>query len=156
MCLSLFSQPAFSTFLALYRHELIEVHTSNVRHLYPHCTAGALEVSWPRQKAAEDLHQSCSRPTLSVQSSLSVNSKSNSSFDFISLKMEIRGRTVGKVTSWVIEGVSALLSLVTAACTYRQGLKSCSSASSTSSRLWEVAAVWRDTSRSRESSEQHK
>lgn len=39
------------------------------------------------------------------------------------------------------EGVSALLSLVTAACIYTQGLKSCSSASP-SSRLWEIAAVW--------------
>lgn len=69
MCLSLFSQPAFSTFPALYRHELIEILNSSVRHLYPHCTDGALEswtceVPWPRQKTGEDLHQICSRPTL--------------------------------------------------------------------------------------------
>lgn len=47
-------------------------------------TGGALdswthEVTRPRQKAGEDLHQRCSRPTLSVQPSLSVDPKSNSS-----------------------------------------------------------------------------
>lgn len=49
----------------------------------------------------------CTRPAadphLVLNQLLLLTPNLNPSFDFISLKMKIRGRTVGKVTSWVMK-----------------------------------------------------
>lgn len=145
--LSIFTA-CFFTFTALYRHDLIKLHTGNARHLCPRCSDGALEwrareVPHPKQQAGENLHQICNwDPHLVFYQLFLLISNLKPSLDSIFFKTEARGKTVWKVTSWATKGSSAPFSgLVTGICTYRQGLKFCFFAAS-SSRLREGAAGW--------------
>lgn len=165
MCLSLFSQPAFSTFPALYRQELIKVHTSNARHLYPH---GLMKCPGQGKK----LVRICTRAA--ADSPLVFNQAFLFIPDLPHPLISSLSRWNERKDSWEVgqlghEGVSALHSLVTAACTCRQGLNpaplhppppgcgkllhfgTCSTVSKV-----RMSPDGRDSSRSRESSEQHK